>query len=332
VAAAAFELATAVSSLDELRASDLTPYDAVYLGNLYCTRYQANLLERPAALRDAVRAVLDQGRRAYVTTYAAPRQRDVDGLRRALESARAAGARAAEVHSPGLARLVRTEFPELALHLGPFANVYTAAGAEVYRTLGAARVAPPAELPLDEILELARAGIPVEITVHGKLPLGVSEACLLLGCEAELGAGCPDLCRQDVFVSRGDWVMKSVGTGVLSGRDACLVEHLPRLVADGHRHFRIEALSETPAYRVAVGRVYREALGRALAGDAAVDARWWAALRAHSRAGFCNGFAFGRSGFEYVGAVRTAADEAGSTHATTPANVANVANVEGDAR
>jgi putative protease len=250
-----------------------------------------------------VRAVRDQGRRAYVTTYAAPHGQDVDRLRRALDAARAAGALAAEAHGPGLARLVRHEFPELRLHLGPFANVYTGAGAAVYRALGAARVAPPAELPLDEVAELARAGgVPVEVTVHGKLPLGVSDSCLLLGCETELGVGCPDLCRRDVFLSRDDWVLKSVGTGVLSGRDGCLLEHLPRLVADGHRHFRVEAVSETPAYRLTVGRVYREALTRTLAGDARLDADWWALLRGHSRAGFCNGFAFGRSGLEYVGA------------------------------
>jgi putative protease len=325
-----FELSTAVSNLDDLRASDLTAYDAVYLGNLYCARYEANLLERPAALADAVRRVLDQGRRAYVTTYAAPRQRQVEGLRRALEAARAAGAQAAEVHSLGLARLVRDQFPELRLHLGPFANVYTAAGARVYRTLGAARIAPPAELPLDEVRGLAQAGVPVEITVHGKLPLGVSESCLLLGCEAELGVGCPTLCRQDVFLARGDWVLKSVGTGVLSGRDACLLEHLPRLVADGHRHFRVEAHSETPAYRSAVGRVYREALERALAEDPALDARWWVALRAHSRVGFCNGFAFGRSGLEYVEAVRMGADAAGSADGVPRA--AALATQEGDTR
>ena len=319
---APFELTTAISNLHDLHASDLGPYDAVYLGNLYCARYEGNLLERPLELGNAVRAVRDQGRRAYVTTYAAPHGRDVDRLRRALDAARAAGALAAEAHGPGLARLVRDEFPELALHLGSFANVYTGAGAAVYRALGAVRVAPPAELPLDEVAELARmGGVPVEVTVHGKMPLGVSDSCLLLGCEAELGVGCPALCRQDVFLSRGDWVLKSVGTGVLSGRDACLLEHLPRLVADGHRHFRVEAVSETPAYRLTVGRVYREALARALAGDAVLDSDWWTLLRAHSRAGFCNGFAFGRSGLEYVGADR--ADAA-------TANVANVANVEGD--
>jgi U32 family peptidase len=298
-----FELTTTVSNLLDLRASDLGPYDAVYLGNLYCARYAGNLLERPADLADAVHLVRDQGRRAYLTTYGAVRGGDVDRLRRALAAARTAGALAVEVHGPGLARLVRDELPGLALHLGSFANVYTAAGVAMYRAMGAARVAPPAELPLEELPELAHAGgVPLEITVHGKLPLGVSDSCLLLGCEAELGVGCPDLCRQDVFLSRDDWILKSVGTGILSGRDACLLEHLPRLVADGHRHFRIEAVSESPAYRAAVGRVYREALARALAGDGALDPAWWAPLRAHSRAGLCNGFAFGRSGLEYVGA------------------------------
>jgi putative protease len=319
---AAFELTTAISNLRDLQASDLGPYDAVYLGNLYCARYEGNLLERPRELGEAVRAVRDQGRRAYVTTYAAPHGRDVDRLRRALDAARAAGALAAEAHGPGLARLVRDEFPELALHLGSFANVYTGAGAAVYRSLGAARVAPPAELPLDEVAELAGAGgVPVEVTVHGKMPLGVSDSCLLLGCEGELGVRCPALCQRDVFLSRDDWVLKSVGTGVLSGRDACLLEHLPRLLADGHRHFRVEAVSETPAYRLTVGRVYREALARALAGDVMLDSGWWALLRAHSRAGFCNGFAFGQSGLEYVGAGR--AD--GAT-----ASVANEASREGD--
>jgi U32 family peptidase len=322
---ASFELTTAISNLRDLHAPALGPYDAVYLGNLYCRRYEGNLLECPDELGEAVRTVRDLGRRAYVTTYAAPHARDVDRLRRALDAARSAGAVAAEVHGPGMARVVRDEFPELALHVGSFANVYTGAGAAVYGSLGAARIAPPAELPLDEVAALGRAGVvPVEVTVHGKLPLGVSDSCLLLGCETELGVGCPALCRQDVFLSRGDWVLKSVGTGVLSGRDACLLEHLPRLVADGHRHFRIEAVSESPAYRLAVGRVYREALARAFAGDPRLDAGWWALLEGHSRAGFCNGFAFGRSGLEYVGAGRTGAGMAAVT------SVASAANTEGD--
>ena len=322
--AAGVELTTAISNLRDLRASALAPYDAVYLGNPYCSRYEGNLLEHPDELAAAIRMVRDQGRRAYVTTYAAPHAPDVDRLRRALDVARSAGAVAVEVHGPGMARVVRAEFPELALHVGCFANVYTAASARVYESLGAARIAPPAELPLDEVALLGRCGVAVEVTVHGKLPLGVSDSCLLLGCEAELGVGCPDLCQQEVFLSRGDWTLKSVGTGVLSGRDACLLEHLPRLVTDGHRHFRVEAVSEAPAYRLAVGNVYREALSRVLAGDPSLDPDWWTPLRAHSRAGFCNGFAFGRSGLEYVGAGRAGVSR------VDLAGIASVAGTEGE--
>lgn len=298
-----FELTTSLSSLRHLRESDLGPYDAVYLGNLHCRRYEGNLLERPADLREAIAVVRDLGRRAYLTTYAAVRRDGLPAVRAAIETAAAAGAAAVEVHAPGLVKLVREEFPGLAVHAGSFANVYTDLGAQLLKGFGVARIAPSHELTLDELDAMARAGgIPLEPVVHGKVPLGVSDTCVLLDHETRWGVRCPDLCQQDVFFRRDDWALKSVGTGVLSGHDVCLLEHLPRLLAAGHRHFRVEALSESPAYRRDVGRVYRAALGRALGGEPGVDPGWWDTLRAHARLGLCNGFAFGRSGMEYVGA------------------------------
>ena len=35
--------------------------------------------------------------------------------------------------------------------------------------------------------------------------------------------------------------------------------------------------------------------------DPRLEPEWGATLRRHSRRGLCNGFAFGRSGIEYVG-------------------------------
>jgi len=297
-----FELTTAVSNLRHLAESDLGPYDAIYLGNVYCRRYEANLLERPADLREAVLRVRDAGKRAYVATYAAPGPDAVPAILRALAAAVSAGVEAVEVHAPGLFKLVHDEFPGLRLHAGSFANVYTDLGVAVLARYGVGRIVPAAELPLDEVDALARAGgVPVEVVVHGKVPLGISDWCILLEHEARWGVRCPDLCQREVFLRREDWAMKSVGTGILSGRDVCLLEHLGRLVAAGHRHFRIEAVSESAAYRRDVGRVYRAALARALAGGAEADPGWWATLARHATVGFCNGFAFGKSGMEYVG-------------------------------
>ena len=69
----AYELNTSIANLRDLRQSDLSDYDAVYLGDIYCRIYEANFLEHADDLKEGVRIVHDQGKRAYVTTYAAPR-------------------------------------------------------------------------------------------------------------------------------------------------------------------------------------------------------------------------------------------------------------------
>ena len=68
-----FELNTTISNLRNLRESDLSAYDAVYLGNIYCRIYEDNFLERLDDLEEGIALVKGQGLRAYVTSYAAPR-------------------------------------------------------------------------------------------------------------------------------------------------------------------------------------------------------------------------------------------------------------------
>jgi U32 family peptidase len=297
-----FELNTTIANLRDLKASDLSDYDGVYLGDIYCRIYEANFLEQLGDLKEGLRILQDQGKRAYVTTYAAPRNDFLPKVRKMLEASAAAGAQAVEVHNLGILKIAHDEFPQLPVHVGGFANVYTAAGAEVLRGFGAVRFTPNYELSLEEIHEITTACIaPMELLVHGKMPLGISDYCFLLEYEEKWGIKCPDLCQKELFVKQGDWAMKSVGKGILSGKDVCMLEHLPRLLAEGHRHFRIETVSENPAYRSEIAAVYRVALDRAAAGDGKLDEDWWETLRRHARIGLCNGFYFGKSGMDYAG-------------------------------
>ena len=302
MAAVACELNTSIANLRDLRASDLRDYDAVYLGDIYCRLYEANFLERTDELREGLRILRDQGKRAYVASYAAPRNDYLPRVRKTLEIAAREGAEAVEAHNLGILKIAHDEFPGLPVHIGGFANVYTDAGVEVLRGFGAVRITPNYELSLEEIHDIASTcGVPMELMIHGKMPLGVSDYCFLLDYEEKWGIKCPDLCQKDLFLKQGDWAMKSVGKGIMSGKDVCMLEHLPRLLADGHRHFRIETLSETPEYRRQVAAVYREALDRAAGAAFEQDERWWQVVRAHARIGLCNGFYFGKSGMEYAG-------------------------------
>ncbi len=107
-----FELNTTISNLRNLRESDLSAYDAVYLGNIYCRIYEDNFLERLDDLEEGIALVKGQGLRAYVTSYAAPRNDVLPKVQKALETAAAAGADAVEVHNLGVLRMVHEQFPD----------------------------------------------------------------------------------------------------------------------------------------------------------------------------------------------------------------------------
>ncbi len=310
---ARLELVLTVSSPQELSGTDLRPYDAVCLGNPYCRRVAGNYADDFAALREAVSALHAAGKRAYVTSPAAPRGRDLPRVAELIDAAAAAGADALEVHNMGVLRILRGKGNPLPAHMGAFANVYTHLAARVMRDYGAVRVRPNAEVSLDEMRTIAAdGGVEVEILVHGKIPLGVNESCFLLSeAEAE-DPNCPAACGEEHWLSasRGGrgreegWVLKTVGKGILSGKDMCMIEHLPRLLEENFGIFRVEGLYESPAYRSEIGAVYREALEAVSSpGSYAVRPGWAETIRRHCRHGLCNGYYFGKTGRLYVGTV-----------------------------
>jgi putative protease len=313
----ASELVLTVASPRELADTDLSPYDAVCLGNAYCRRFEGNFAEHPGLLPGAVASLHAAGKKVYVTSPAAPRGRDMPHVERLIHAAASAGADALEVHNMGVLRVLRERGIPLPAHMGAFANVYTHLAAQVMRDFGAVRVRPNAEVSLAEMAIIAReAGVEVEILAHGKIPLGITERCFLLEGPEETDPGCPAACAEEHWLTagrpgsggqraaEGAWTLKNVGKGVLSGKDMCMIEHLPRLLSEGIRIFKVEGLYETAAYRSEVGAVYREALSLASSGtEYAVLPRWAKILGNHSRNGFCNGYYFGRSGQMYVGTV-----------------------------
>lgn len=304
-----FELNTSLSNHRDLEASDLSFYDAVYLGNAFCRIYEDNFLERLDDLRQAIRYVKAMGKRAYVCTYAVPRNADLPQVRKVLEVAANEGADAVEAHNLGVVRIVHRDFSVLRLHVGGFANVYTDLTALVLKEHGVKRITPNYELSLDEIdLLQERSGLEIELLLHGKIPLGVSHECFLLAHQEAAGIQCPKICQKDWFL-RGPngMVLKSMGKWVASGTDMCMLEHLPMLVSKGYRIFRVETISETPEYRARIGRVYREALEVALNGAQDDFLRhqqeWFETIGKLCPNGLSNGYYFGRTGREYVGII-----------------------------
>lgn len=306
------ELNTTIPNLHALETSDLSAYDAVYLGASFCLLYADNFITHADDLSAAVSQLKEDGKSVYLSTYAIPLTADLDRVRENVARGVEAGIDGAEIHNMGVARLLAREFPGLRLVAGSFSNVYTDMTAAVLKEYGVRRIVPNHELPLEET-DLLRedTDLEIELLVHGKIPLGVSESCFLLSFQGETGLKCPDLCQHNFRLRRDSWEMVSLGKAVVSGKDMCMVEHLPMLLDSGYRVFRLEGLSESPAYRATVAAVYREAFRDALADPEGFRTRTRAYKEQLDRVstGFCNGYFFGLPGRFYRDAEGTVHEE-----------------------
>ena len=277
-------------------------FDGFYLGQPYCLKSAGNFLCNHDDLRAVVGALRGLGKKAYLTTPAISKGKDLTMVRKAITAAVAAGIDGIEAHDVGVFRILRNEFPGVPAHVGNFANVYNEKTAALYKRLGAARIAPSNELTGEELaIVTAVEGVEFARPVHGPLPLGMAYACLLRRAgDGETVDPCRQQCATEHFMELDGWRMRSVGTSVLMGEDYCLVEHLAGLLSAGVSTMRLETYFDFPERITALGKIYRRALDDALAGRAA-DREQIAAVRALTTAGLCNGWHFGQSGREYVG-------------------------------
>jgi putative protease len=219
-----------------------------------------------------------------------------------IECALAARAGGLEVHSAGVLHRLseRQDVHGLTVVAGGFTNIYTRRTAALYAEKGATLLVPNYELPWEAVESIQKGShVPLEMLVHGKIPLGLSDACLLVERSADLGTKCPDSCLSDLWLEFHKWSLRSLGKLTASGRDLCLLPEMPFFWAKGLRDYRIAGLAEKPETLNEVGRAYRAALARlqetGKANETVPDA-----LKAASRYGLCNGYLYGRSGCDWV--------------------------------
>ncbi len=283
------ELTTDIATLKDLKGFE--PYDSIYLGMPYCFDYEGNFISNFEDLEIAVDILKKNGKKVYVTTFAAPRNRDLDKVFRLIDKAVELEIDAIEVANLGVARYITKEY-DIKVHLAGLANVYTKSTAELLYSLGIARIMPAYELPIEDIRAIKDVGVEIEVVIHGKIPLGISHECFLKRFERVVGVECPKICKEDLWFKSEDLILKPFGIATLSGKDICMYEHIEKIsFADA---FRIETIVENPEYRRRVGIIYRKRLNGYYSDEELKE------LFSLAKHGVCNGFYFNKAGQIYV--------------------------------
>ncbi|WP_303790172.1 U32 family peptidase [Ruminococcus flavefaciens] len=162
-----------------------------------------------------------------------------------IKAAAKCGVDAFIVQDWGCAALIRRCVPDAVLHGSTQMSVHTAAGAEMLKELGYARVVPARELDRDTISRICNVGIETEIFVHGALCMSVSGQCYMsamIGSRSANRGGCGQACRLP-FSAVG-----CKGKAALSLKDLSLLPYARELAEMGVDSFKIEGRMKRPEY------------------------------------------------------------------------------------
>ena len=230
--------------------------DAVYLaGNLFGARaYAKNLSEEE--IIEALTYAHAHGKKIYLTVNTLTKNQEGKMLYEFLKPLYFAGLDGVIVQDFGVFRFIHDVFPDLPIHVSTQMCITSYLGALKMKELGAVRVVPARELSLEEVRQIGMAGVETECFIHGSMCYSYSGQCLFssfLGSRSGNRGRCAGPCRQP-YIPEGE----NKEAYLLSLKDLCTLQILPKLIDAGISSFKIEGRMKSPAYAAGVSAIYRK--------------------------------------------------------------------------
>lgn len=303
------EILAPAGSMEALRAACAAGADAVYFGagEFNARRSAENFAAEEIA--GAAAFCHTRGVKVYFTLNTVVFGREVEPALRLAETACRAGVDALIVQDAGLAALLRSCAPGLALHASTQMSVHSLEGVRELAEMGFSRAVLARELSKEELAFIAaRSPIELEIFVHGAHCMSVSGQCYMsafFGGRSGNRGQCAQPCRLP-FSAGGERYALSLKDLALASRFA----ELAALGAPGRLSLKIEGRRKRPEYVFAVTELY----ARAARGGRIEPGEMEELARVFSRSGFTQGYFDARRGREMFGR-RTEEDKAASAAA-----------------
>ena len=304
------ELLAPVGHFEGLRAAIANGADAVYVGGpSFGARKEA------AFNHDELVAVIEfchlYDIRAYVTINTTVFDDEIHELENYIHFLYVNGADAVIVQDLGVAKLVRTLYPDFEMHMSTQMHLHNQHGVAFAKEIGATRVVAARENSLDEIKKMCQVGLEVEVFVHGALCFCYSGQCLMssmIGGRSGNRGACAQPCRLSyrlVNLETEETLASEIGNYKLSPRDLKTVDNLGELIEAGATSFKIEGRLKKPEYVAVVVRAYREAIDQYLeTREISLDQKLASNMEQVFSRTFTKGFLFGEDSRQWIGADR----------------------------
>lgn len=230
-------------------------------------------------LDDALKFVHERGKRLYLTLNTLPTDNEIPRLEEILRELASVTPDAFIVADLGVMELIKKHIPDAVIHLSTQASTVNSYGCRFWHDYGVKRIVLARELTLENVKTLRQkipADLELEAFVHGAMCIAYSGRCILssyfTGRSGNNGR-CTQPCRWKYFIheeKRPDDVISAEqdanGTYIFSGKDMCMIEHIPDLLEAGIDSFKIEGRMKSAYYTACVTNAYKLALRDAQSG------------------------------------------------------------------
>ena len=278
------ELLSPVGDFECLKAAVQNGANSVYFG-------AANFNARASAanfdltnLKEAIAYAKLRGVNTHLTLNTLIKDTEFEDAVLLAKKAYEFGIDAIIVQDLGLARFLIKTFPDLPIHASTQMTVHNLEGALESQKLGFKRVVLSRELSLEEIQYIcSNTNVEIETFIHGALCISYSGQCLfssMIGGRSGNRGKCAGPCRlpyelsgtlpsssqnQTSKTNNSKSEVSTISKGyLLSTKDLCGLEFLPKLIDAGVMCFKIEGRMKTPEYVATVTRIYRKYIDLAL--------------------------------------------------------------------
>ena len=249
------ELLSPAGDLERLKVTLTYGADAVYIGGQkYSLRANATNFSIEE-IKEGYDFAHKLNKKVYLTLNIVFHNEDMDGVEEYIKEVVDAGIDAFIVSDPFIISHIKTNYPQVEVHLSTQNSTSNYKSVEYFKDEGIDRVVLARELSKDEIKEIIdKTGVDIEVFIHGAMCTCFSGRCALSNYVTNRDAnrgGCAQVCR---FAFEADEEKKFT----MATKDINMARHIGEMIDIGITSLKVEGRMRSLYYLATVIGTYRE--------------------------------------------------------------------------
>lgn len=252
---AKIELLSPAGDLERLKVTLSYGADAVYIGGQkYSLRANATNFSIEE-IKEGCDFAHKLNKKVYLTLNIVFHNEDMDGVEEYIKQVVDAGIDAFIVSDPFIISHIKTNYPQVEVHLSTQNSTSNYKSVEYFKDEGIDRVVLARELSKDEIKEIIdKTGVDIEVFIHGAMCTCFSGRCALSNYVTNRDAnrgGCAQVCR---FAFETEEEKKFT----MATKDINMARHIGDMIDIGIKSLKVEGRMRSLYYLATVIGAYRE--------------------------------------------------------------------------